>query len=202
MWQKIHYLCKKIDSMEQDFELEWQKMLNGEVYAAGMPQFLDRLMAVREKIRDYNDLRPSDREGLATALRSILGSCGEKVIVNQPFRCDYGENISIGNDVIINFNCTILDEAHVSIGNHVFIGPNVSIYTACHPLEAAERNRHVQWAEGVTIGNDVWIGGSVTILPGVHIGDGCVIGSGAVVVRDIPARHLAVGNPARPIRKI
>lgn len=97
---------------------------------------------------------------------------------------------------------TILDEAEVRIGDNVFIGPNVSIYTACHPLRAEERNTGAEWAEPVTIGNSVWIGGGATILPGVRIGDGAVIGAGAVVTRDVPAGHVAAGNPARVIKAV
>ncbi|MDE7024683.1 MAG: sugar O-acetyltransferase, partial [Paramuribaculum sp.] len=94
----------------------------------------------------------------------------------------------------------ILDEALVTIGDNVFMGPNVSIYTACHPVDPQERNKWVEWAEPVTIGNNVWIGGSVTILPGVTIGDNVTIGAGSVVSKDIPANCVAVGNPCKPKR--
>ena len=60
----------------------------------------------------------------------------------------------------------------------------------------------VQWAKPITVGNNVWIGGNCTILPGVTIGDGCTIGAGSVVVSDIPAGTVAVGNPCRPVKKL
>lgn len=101
-----------------------------------------------------------------------------------------------------NFNLTILDEARVTIGDNVLIGPNVSIYTACHPLDAIERNKWVEWAEPVTIGNNVWIGGSSTILPGVTVGDNVVIGAGSVVTRDVPSDVVVGGNPARIIKRL
>lgn len=84
----------------------------------------------------------------------------------------------------------------------MLIGPNVSIYTACHPLDPVERNKWVEWAEPVTIGDNVWIGGSVTILPGVTIGDNVVIGAGSVVTRDIPSHTVVAGNPARVIKRL
>lgn len=90
----------------------------------------------------------------------------------------------------------------MTIGSHAFIGPNVSIYTACHPLDAAERNTGDEWALPVTIGDSVWIGGSATILPGVTIGDNVVIGAGSVVTRDIPSNCVAAGNPARVIKQL
>ena len=96
----------------------------------------------------------------------------------------------------------MLDEASVTIGDDCFIGPNVSIYTACHSTDPVERNSRREWAEPVTIGNNVWIGGSVTILPGVTIGDNVTIGAGSVVTKDIPSNTIAVGNPCKAIKTI
>lgn len=185
-----------------EFEQEWQKMLHGEIYEALHPEFLRRLENTRDLLWEYNSLRPSEKNRREEIIRNLLGSCGEKFHINQPFRCDYGCNVYIGENFFANFNLTILDEGEVHIGDNVFIGPNVSIYTACHPLNPEERNTGVEWAEPITIGDNVWIGGSVTILPGVTIGNNAVIGAGSVVSKDIPAGSLAVGNPCRVIRKI
>ena len=183
--------------MREDFDKVWKMMLAGEVYDALHPELIARLEETRGVIRRLNDLPPSDMEGQKKILRSLLGKCGERFHFNQPFRCDYGCNIYIGEDFFANFNLTILDEAEVRIGDHAFIGPNVSIYTACHPLDAAERNKGVEWAEPVTIGDNVWIGGGVTIVPGVTIGNNVVIGAGSVVTRDVPSNVVVGGNPAR-----
>lgn len=180
----------------------WQQMLSGKVYDALHPRLVEMLAETREKIYDFNNLRPSQKAEQMAILRELLGRCGENLTVNQPFRCDYGRNIRLGDNVFINFNMTILDEAEVTIGNNVFIGPNVSIYTPCHPLDADERNTGVEWAEPVTIGNDVWIGGNTVILPGVTIGDGAVVGAGSVVSRDVPEASLVVGCPAHVVRKL
>ncbi len=185
-----------------DFELEWNKMLNGEVYEATHPEMLSRLMATRKILWEFNHLCPDNTESMTKIIRSLLGRCGKLIHINQPFRCDYGCNIEVGENFFANFNLTILDEARVTIGNNAFIGPNVSIYTACHPIEPSERNTGVEWAEPVVIGDNVWIGGSVTILPGVTIGSNCVIGAGAVVTHDIPDGVVAAGNPARIIKSI
>lgn len=187
---------------DERFVREWKKMLSGEIYNAVYEPFIELLKATRRKIRQYNTTDPDDSDALATQLRELLGSCGNKINVNQPFRCDYGCNIHVGENFFANFNLTVLDEALVEIGDNVFIGPNVSIYTACHPLDPAERRKGIEWAEPVRIGNDVWIGGSTTILPGVTVGDRCTIGAGSVVTRDIPAGSLAVGNPCRVIRGV
>ncbi len=197
----LFVFSQKIEDMN-DFEIEWTKMLNGETYNAVHPELTRRLGVTRELLWEYNNLRPSESERRDEIIRSLLGGCGERFHINQPFRCDYGCNISIGEDFFANFNLTILDEARVTIGAHAFIGPNVSIYTACHPLDAKQRNTGAEWAEPVTIGDSVWIGGNVTIVPGVTIGDRVVIGAGSVVTRDIPSDSVAVGNPARVIKKI
>ena len=88
------------------------------------------------------------------------------------------------------------------IADDCFIGPNVSIYTACHSTDPVERNSRREWAEPVTIGDNVWIGGSVTILPGVTIGDNVTIGAGSVVTKDIPSNSIAVGNPCKVIKAL
>lgn len=185
-----------------DFENEWQKMLRGEVYEAAHPRFLEMLVETRQKIAKFNSIDPADMASLRGFLKDLLGSIGENSNINQPFRCDYGCNIHIGHDTLINFNLTVLDEATVTIGNHVLIGPNVSIYTACHPLDAETRDTFVEWAEPVTIGDSVWVGGGATFCPGVTVGEGAVVAAGSVVVHDVPPYTLVAGNPAKPKRSL
>lgn len=177
---------------------EKEKMLAGMVYDATDPELLRELAATRERICDYNTLRPSETEKMRAILKELLGGFGDdEIIINQPFRCDYGRHITVGKRFFANFNLTVLDEARVTIGDDCFIGPNVSIYTACHSTDPIVRNTRQEWARPVTIGNNVWIGGSVTILPGVTIGDNVSIGAGSVVVHDIPSNTVAVGNPCK-----
>ena len=182
---------------------EKEKMLSGMEYSAVDAQLLEELDAVKEVIHEYNMLAPSRTERRLEILKSLLAQVADdEIIINQPFYCDYGKQISVGRRFFANFNLTILDEARVTIGDDCFIGPNVSIYTACHSTDPVERNSRREWAEPVTIGDNVWIGGSVTILPGVTIGSNVTIGAGSVVTRDIPDGVVAVGNPCRVIRKV
>ena len=182
---------------------EKEKMLSGMLYSAVDKQLLEELYAVKEVIHRYNSMSPADNAGKLEILKGLLGNIGDDdIIINQPFYCDYGKQISVGKRFFANFHFTVLDEAKVTIGDDCFIGPNVSIYTACHSTDPVERNTRQEWAEPVTIGNNVWIGGSVTILPGVTIGDNVTIGAGSVVVKDIPSNVVAAGNPCRVIRRI
>ncbi len=165
---------------------EKEKMLAGEVYSAIDPQLIEELTEVKEIIHDYNLLRPSEKQKAREILRGLLGHIADdEILIIQPFYCDYGKQISVG-----------------TIGDDCFIGPNVSIYTACHSTDPVERNSRREWAEPVSIGNNVWIGGSVTILPGVTIGDNVTIGAGSVVAKDIPSNSIAVGNPCKVIKKL
>ena len=182
---------------------EKEKMLSGMVYSAIDDQLLRELNEVKEIIHEYNALKPSQTLRRFQILKDLLGHVADdEIIVNQPFYCDYGKQIRVGKRFFANFNLTVLDEALVTIGDDCFIGPNVSIYTACHSTDPVERNTRREWAEPVTIGDNVWIGGSVTILPGVTIGSNVTIGAGSVVTRDIPDNVVAVGNPCKVIKKI
>ena len=181
---------------------EKEKMLAGLEYSAVDAQLLEELNAVKEIIHEYNQLAPSQTDRRLRILKGLLGNIADdEIIINQPFYCDYGKQISVGRRFFANFHLTILDEARVTIGDDCFIGPNVSIYTACHSTDPVERNSRREWAEPVTIGDNVWIGGSVTILPGVTIGNNVTIGAGSVVTKDIPDNVVAVGNPCRVAKK-
>ena len=180
---------------------EKEKMLAGEVYSAVDTELLKELNEVKDFIYEYNSLRPSETGKRLEILKKLLGHIGDdKILINQPFYCDYGKQIRVGKRFFANFSFTVLDEANVTIGDDCFFGPNVSIYTACHSTDPEERNSRKEWALPVTVGNNVWIGGAVTILPGVTIGDNVTIGAGSVVVKDIPSNCVAVGNPCRVVK--
>lgn len=99
-------------------------------------------------------------------------------------------------------SCVILDCAHVTIGNNVMFATGVSLITATHETALQSRRDNIEYAEPITIGDDCWIGANVTVLPGVNIGKGCTIGAGALVNRDIPDYSVAVGVPAKVVKKV
>lgn len=159
-------------------------------------------LAIKQKCHEYNHLSPLQTNERTAILREILGTTGESLIIEQPFYCDYGYNIHIGENFFANFNLVILDEAPVTFGDNVFIAPNCGFYTAGHPLEIDLRNAGLEYARPITVGNNVWIGANVTVLPGVTIGDNTTIGAGSVVTRDIPSNVVAAGNPCRILHPI
>lgn len=179
---------------------EFEKMISGENYYP----FTEYLTGLRDKARacvsDFNQER--DAQKREDILKKLLGKMGEGCYITPSFFCDYGLNIELGDRVYFNANCVVLDCAKVTIGSDTFIGPNVQLYTPIHPLDYKTRNTFVETAAPIKIGKNCWLGGSAIVLPGVTIGDGCVIGAGAVVTKDIPENSLAVGNPAKVIRKI
>lgn len=117
-----------------------------------------------------------------------------------PFYTDCGKNITVGKNVFINCCCKFQDQGGITIGNGVFIGHNVVIATLNHDINP--NNRPAMTPKKVQIEDNVWIGSNVTILPGVTIHAGSIIGAGCVVTKDIPANHIAVGNPCKVLRKI
>ena len=120
----------------------------------------------------------------------------------MPFFCDYGTQLRIGARTFANFNLVALDVAPITIGEDVQIGPNVQLLTATHPLDAEPRRKKLESGRPIAIADNVWLGGGVIVCPGVSIGADTVVGAGAVVTRDLPARVLAVGNPARVVRPL
>jgi len=182
---------------------EKEKRDRGELYDANYnPELLKECQECRCLCAEYNALSPIRMEERESLLRRLLGGCGERLLVEQPFFCDYGYNIFVGENFYANVNCVILDEAEVRFGDNVFVAPNCGFYTAGHPLDAEERRKGLEYARPIRVGNNVWIGAGVSVLPGVSIGDGCVIGAGSVVTRDIPEGCLAYGNPCKVVRKI
>lgn len=184
-------------------ESEKEKCRKGQLYDANNDrELIEERQRCKEICFEYNRLSPLRTDLREQTLRRLLGRTGAHFLIEQPFYCDYGYNIEIGENFYANVNCVILDGAKVTFGDNVFVAPNCGFYTAGHPLDADQRNRGLEYAYPITVGNNVWIGAQVCVLPGVTIGDNCVIGAGSVVTRDIPPHSLAVGNPCRVIRRI
>lgn len=179
-----------------------ENMLAGKLYMAGGEELAKDNKRSRMLTRLFNNTTEEQIEYRTQLLKELFESTGESLYIEPPFRCDYGSNITVGNNFYANFDCIILDVAKVTIGDNVFFAPRVGVYTAGHPIDAGVRNTLLEFGKPVTIGNNVWVGGNVVINPGVTIGNNVVIGSGAVVTKDIPDNVIAAGNPCRVLREI
>ena len=182
------------------FISERQKMISGQPYNPGDPELQADQTAAKHWMTRYNAALASTPAERRDLLRQRLGEVGEGAVIRPPFHCDYGYNIRLGRDVFLNFNCVILDVCEVDIGDLTQIGPGVQILTADHPRIAAERAKGVEFGKPINIGRNVWIGGGAIILPGVTLGDDCLVGAGSVVTRDVPPGATVMGNPARQKR--
>ena len=180
---------------------EKSRMLAGELYNPLDAQLSAERVRAEQLCRMLNATEPCDASKRAQILAELLGAASGAT-VRPPFFCDYGYNIRLGANVYFNFNCVVLDVMPVVIGSNALFGPAVQIYTALHPEKASERAGRLEFARPVTIGDDVWVGGGAILCPGVEIGARCVIGAGSIVVRSIPERVFAAGNPCRVIRAL
>lgn len=183
-------------------ETEKQKMLAGELYRGYDPELVAERQNARRLTRLYNSTTEQETQRRVQILRELFGTVGSSIDIEPPFYCDYGYNIHAGDGFYMNFGCVILDCCPVHIGNNVLCAPSVQIYTATHPTDPEVRLSGQEFAAPVRIGNNVWIGGGAIICPGVTIGDHSTIAAGSVVVKDIPARVVAGGNPCRIIRQL
>lgn len=180
---------------------EKEKMICGEFYKASNPKLVLERDYCNRILTKYNQEPYHEIDMKNKAMVKLLNTSG-KFWIKPPFYCDYGYNIHIGNNVMVNYGAIMLDTCPIHIGNDVLIGPNAQLYAACHPLDPKMRLEGLENGKPITIGNNVWIGGSCVILPGVNIGDNAVIGAGSVVTKDVPANMLAYGNPCKVIRCI
>jgi maltose O-acetyltransferase len=179
-----------------------ERMLAGELYQADDPALFDDLEKAAALSPRLNLADPTDHALRRELLTELLGRFGDDSEIRPPFRCDYGYQTFVGARTFANFGLISLDVATVTIGDDVQIGPNVQLLTAWHPVEPGPRRDKWEAASPIVIGDNVWLGGGVIVLPGVTIGENTVVGAGAVVTRDLPPNVVAVGNPARVIRKV
>ncbi|MEL7100530.1 MAG: sugar O-acetyltransferase [Pseudomonadota bacterium] len=175
------------------------QMLSGAWYSCLDPA-LDALRAeARRTVHAHNHAGPEMRRGAASPLAALFASWGDGTHIEAPFHCSYGIHTRIGAGCYINAGCVILDSAPVTIGNSTLIGPRAQLICADHHRDPVKRREGIERALPVTLGRDVWIGAAALIMPGVTVGDGAIIGAGAVVTRDVAPGATVAGVPARPV---
>lgn len=181
---------------------EWEKMQAGLVYNDFDRDLFDRRVEAKKIFREYNRTADDEIDKRKELMQRLFKSVGKNVWIEPDFRCEFGKNIAIGDDVYINFGCVILDCGQVSIGKGTLIGPNVGLFSGNHTTDAEERANGGLIPKPITIGDRVWLCGNVSVVPGVTIGNDTIIGAGSVVTRNIPSGVIAAGNPCRVLREI
>lgn len=177
-------------------------ILTGQMYNDLTPELIKARENTVILTNEYNSTFGQPPEIREKVLKRLLKSIGKGVHFEPNFRCEFGYNITIGNNFYANFDCIMLDGAEITIGDNVLFGPRVGIYTSNHAIDFQERINGGCYAKSVKIGNNVWVGAGVHINQGITIGDNVVIGSGSVITKDISSNVVAVGNPCRVLRAI
>lgn len=181
----------------------YEKMHSGKLYIPTERELFSEQLSCLEKLYDYNATRPSELEKRNDMLSEMFAEIGEGCYIEPPLHANWaGKHVHFGKNVYANFNLTLVDDTHIYVGDNVMFGPNVTVATAGHPILPELRAKGYQYNAPVRIGNNCWIGACAVILPGVTVGDNTVIGAGSVVTKDIPEGCVAVGNPARVLRKV
>ena len=178
-------------------------MKTGETVTAGSPvhEVMHRLS--QEAIRITLDLNGHYHtpEEIVALMSELTGrKVDESFRLFPPFNTDCGKNLVFGKRVFVNSGCKFQDQGGITIGDDVLIGQNVVIATLNHAMDPDSRGD--MNPKPVHIGNKVWIGANATILPGVNIGEGAIVAASAVVAKDVPARAVVGGVPAKIIKTL
>lgn len=181
---------------------ELKKMNSGLWYDANNNQELLKLRyACFDKCYALNQFKQSDSSRY-DVIKDILGYLPDNLELLSSFNCDYGFHIHLGKNDFININNYFMDCADITIGNNVFVGLSCGFYTATHPLDFESRNKRLEKALPITVGDNCWIGSIVSIMTGVTIGSGCVIAAGSVVTKDVPGNVMVAGLTAKVVKTI
>src|SRR5690606_12975342 len=179
-----------------------ERMLAGDLYIADDPEnerLAQRAVAPQEEARR---VAAPDLTKVFPILQPLLGLVGAGAVRQPALFLDYADPTHGGARGVARDNPVCLDVAQVRIGEECQLGPNVQLLTPSSPVDPVMRRDKLEAAGPISIGDNVWLGGGVIVGPGVTIGDNTVVGAGSVVVKDLPANVVAVGNPARVVREI
>ncbi|MGM9891731.1 sugar O-acetyltransferase [Limosilactobacillus sp.] len=174
-----------------------------QIYNPDDPAIMKKQVQAQLPMYEYNRTLPTEADKRQKLLKEMLGEVGTGCYIEPPFHANFGgRHVMFGDHVYANFNLTVVDDTYIYVGSHTMIGPNVTLASANHPILPELRKKGYQYNLPIHIGQNCWLGAGVIVVPGVTIGDNTVVGAGAVVTRDLPANVIAVGVPAKVLRKI
>lgn len=181
----------------------FERELAGEVISPADPEF-GKIYAVIEQAFSLttrlNSLHFQD-PAVRTILEELFGRpLDQSSTLLPPFYADFGKNTRIGARCFIQQCCIFFDRGGITIGNDVFVGPKVNLITLNYDFTPG--NRSATFCKPIVLEDGAWIGVGATILPGVTVGKDAVVAAGSVVTKDVPARAIVGGNPARILREI
>lgn len=160
-------------------------------------EMTDRALRITAKLNNEYHSAEERRE----IFSELIGrKVDDDFVLFPPFYTDFGQNIHLGRHVTLNAGVTMQDQGGITVGDGTLIGHHVVLATLNHDLNPADRGNITP--APITIGKNVWIGSNATILQGVTIGDGAVVAAGAVVSKDVEAKTIVGGVPARVLKRI
>ena len=181
----------------------FERELAGELISTDDPEYDEILTIIKQTMntcRKLNQDIHTEEENLEFLSEIIGEEVDESVFFMPPFYVDYGKNIKIGKNVVIQQPCTFMDRGGITIEDGVFIAPKVNLTTLNHDFNP--ENRSGTYAKPIIIKKNAWIGIASTILSGVTVGENSIVGAGSVVTKDVPANSIVAGNPAKFIKRI
>ncbi len=190
---------------------DWDRMISGKLYNSSSKDIEKQHIRGLSLCDKFNKIPVKQAKRKQKTLEKLIPSAkGKNLGIFAPFYCEYGVNITVGENCFVNYNCTFLDVAPITLGNGVWIGAGVTLATPNHPIISEERliadypdGKHdLEFSNPITIKDGCWICSGATIIGGVKIGENCVVSAGSVVTKDVPPNSIVAGIPAKVIRTI
>ena len=178
-----------------------QKIYKGEEYN----YFDSNLNLLRNECKskcfEFNSLSSNEPKKQKELMKTIINTKTENFYINKTFICNFGNNISIGDNFYSSFNLTLIDENKISFGNNIYLGPNCTFNTINKPsFDKKKRSERILTANTIDIGNNVFFEGQIIVTSGVTINDNVIIKAGSKINKNIPSNSIVEGINCESIK--